>query len=216
MPKYHWLPFLVWCISGSRSPEAFLVELGAAISVASTTVPALEHQALVAQQLVDAGAASARPSRVAPAGGETAGWCSRRAAAQDPSRCGRTRGTSARRAALLPSPGRSGRTTAAGNECAASSRSQTAGARSCPWGSAARSIAASADHGTTRSISSRNSRLRVFFVDRFSPRSACFIMGARSTRCKGQRAGAAIGRLVQSFPRRRRIASTAPWSSCLM
>jgi hypothetical protein len=40
MPKYHWLPFFVWCISGSRSPLAFLVELGAAISVASTTVPA--------------------------------------------------------------------------------------------------------------------------------------------------------------------------------
>src|SRR5690242_6252893 len=29
--------------------------------------------------------------------------------------------------------------------------------------------------GTTRSISSRNSRLRVFFVDRFSPRLACFM-----------------------------------------
>jgi hypothetical protein len=41
MPKCHWLPFLVWCISGSRSPLLFLVELGAAISVASTTVPLL-------------------------------------------------------------------------------------------------------------------------------------------------------------------------------
>ena len=38
MPKCHWLPFFAWCISGSRSPLAFLVELGAAISVASTTV----------------------------------------------------------------------------------------------------------------------------------------------------------------------------------
>ena len=30
IPKYHWLPFLVWCISGSRSLLAFLVEEGAA------------------------------------------------------------------------------------------------------------------------------------------------------------------------------------------
>ena len=36
IPKYQLLPFLVCFISGSRSPEAFLVELGAAISVAST------------------------------------------------------------------------------------------------------------------------------------------------------------------------------------
>ena len=33
----------------------------------------------------------------------------------------------------------------------------------------------SASHGTTRSISSRNSRLRVFFVDRFSPSPGCFM-----------------------------------------
>lgn len=33
---------------------------------------------------------------------------------------------------------------------------------------------AKADHGTTRFISSRNSRLRVFFVDRFSPRLSWF------------------------------------------
>ena len=39
MPKYQLLPFLVCFISGSRSPEAFLVELGAEISVASTAVP---------------------------------------------------------------------------------------------------------------------------------------------------------------------------------
>jgi hypothetical protein len=31
MPKYHWLPFFVWCISGSRSPLLFFVELGAAM-----------------------------------------------------------------------------------------------------------------------------------------------------------------------------------------
>ena len=40
--------FLVWCISGSRSPLLFLVELGAAISVASTTVPLLSSNPLAA------------------------------------------------------------------------------------------------------------------------------------------------------------------------
>ena len=26
IPKHHWLPFLVWCISGSRALSAFLIE----------------------------------------------------------------------------------------------------------------------------------------------------------------------------------------------
>src|SRR4029077_8346410 len=39
IPKYHWLPFLVWCISGSRFCSRFLVELGACMIVASTIVP---------------------------------------------------------------------------------------------------------------------------------------------------------------------------------
>ena len=39
IPKYHWFPFLVWCISGSLSPVLFLVELGAPIKVASMIVP---------------------------------------------------------------------------------------------------------------------------------------------------------------------------------
>ena len=39
MPKCHWLPFLAWCISGSRACSLFFVELGAAIKVASTSVP---------------------------------------------------------------------------------------------------------------------------------------------------------------------------------
>jgi len=38
-PKYHCCPFLVWCIWGSRLPVEFLVELGAWMLVASTTVP---------------------------------------------------------------------------------------------------------------------------------------------------------------------------------
>jgi hypothetical protein len=39
IPKYHWLPFLVWCMSGSRAFALFLVEDGAAMIVASTIVP---------------------------------------------------------------------------------------------------------------------------------------------------------------------------------
>src|SRR3954447_22772934 len=39
IPKCHWLPFLVWCISGSRALLLFLVEGGAAMIVASTIVP---------------------------------------------------------------------------------------------------------------------------------------------------------------------------------
>ncbi|MCY1442292.1 hypothetical protein D9M71_586570 [compost metagenome] len=39
IPKCHSFPFFVWCISGSRDFPLFLVELGAAISVASTIVP---------------------------------------------------------------------------------------------------------------------------------------------------------------------------------
>ena len=41
IPKCHWLPFLLECISGSRLPCLFFVELGAAVSVASTALPSL-------------------------------------------------------------------------------------------------------------------------------------------------------------------------------
>jgi Lipopolysaccharide export system permease LptF/LptG len=41
MPKYHWLPFRVCFMSGSRVCVAFFVELGAAMIVASTIVSAL-------------------------------------------------------------------------------------------------------------------------------------------------------------------------------
>ena len=43
MPKYHWLPFFVWCISPSRSPSLFFVELGASMMLASTIVPRLSR-----------------------------------------------------------------------------------------------------------------------------------------------------------------------------
>src|SRR5437660_6948685 len=49
MPKYHWLPFLVWCISGSRALSAFLVEDGALMIVASTIVPGRHLQSLGGQ-----------------------------------------------------------------------------------------------------------------------------------------------------------------------
>ena len=39
IPKCHSLPLRTWCISGSRAPSAFLVEVGASIIVASTIVP---------------------------------------------------------------------------------------------------------------------------------------------------------------------------------
>ena len=39
-----WLPFLLECISGSRLPPLFLVELGAAIKVVSTTLPPLSRR----------------------------------------------------------------------------------------------------------------------------------------------------------------------------
>ena len=57
-------------------------------------------------------------------------------------------------------------------------------------------------HGATRSISSRNSRLRVFFVDRFRPSLACFMssmfvaLAARSNACQPE--------VLQTFPNVRR------------
>jgi len=39
IPKCQSLPFMVWCISGSRSCLSFFVEVGAAMIVASTIVP---------------------------------------------------------------------------------------------------------------------------------------------------------------------------------
>ena len=53
MPKNHCSPFLLCFISGSRSPAAFLVELGAAISVASTTVPARSISPLLSSKSFD-------------------------------------------------------------------------------------------------------------------------------------------------------------------
>ena len=49
IPKCHWLPFFVWCISGSRSPLSFLVELGAAMMVASTMEPRFKSSPFLAR-----------------------------------------------------------------------------------------------------------------------------------------------------------------------
>lgn len=49
IPKCHWSPFLVWRISGSRSPVAFLMELGASTMEASTArshPPCLVHRSI--------------------------------------------------------------------------------------------------------------------------------------------------------------------------
>jgi hypothetical protein len=39
IPKYHWLPFFVDNIAGSRAFASFLVDHGASMIVASTNVP---------------------------------------------------------------------------------------------------------------------------------------------------------------------------------
>ena len=44
IPKYHWLPFWLECNSGSHALSLFLVEVGAAIRVASTTVPVVNSK----------------------------------------------------------------------------------------------------------------------------------------------------------------------------
>ena len=47
MPKYHCLDFWLECTPGSLFLSLFLVERGAAISVASTAVPALSSKAII-------------------------------------------------------------------------------------------------------------------------------------------------------------------------
>src|ERR1700722_13991784 len=49
-PKYHWFPFLVWYISGSRSPLAFLVDEGAWMMVAPTIVPVAMRMPLASRK----------------------------------------------------------------------------------------------------------------------------------------------------------------------
>ena len=53
MPKCHWLPFLVWCISGSRALLLFLVEDGAAMIVAIDDRALAHQQAALLQHRPD-------------------------------------------------------------------------------------------------------------------------------------------------------------------
>jgi hypothetical protein len=64
IPKYHGLPFFVWCISGSRFCSRFLVEVGACRMVASTIVPVVIRTPLGLQVQVH------RPQDLFPP------WCS--------------------------------------------------------------------------------------------------------------------------------------------
>jgi hypothetical protein len=58
-------------------------------------------------------------------------------------------------------------------------------------------------HGTTRSISSKNSRLRDFFVDRFRPSPSCFITIERLPKRTSTHASNAP--VLQTFPNRRKV-----------
>ena len=125
IPKCRWLPFLVWCICGSRSPLLFLVELGAAISVASMAAPFLSGSPLAASVLLTV-ASICRLSWCSSSGGESAG-CSRDPECARYPRVLRSRGTAASRTGPLPWPSQTGQTTAARNECAPWSRGPCAG-----------------------------------------------------------------------------------------
>ena len=58
IPKSQFLPFLVCFVSGSRVAVAFLVELGAAMMVASTIVPERSKKTACFEQAADRCAAS--------------------------------------------------------------------------------------------------------------------------------------------------------------
>ena len=64
IPKYHWFPLRVWCISGSRAPARFFVDDGALMILASTIVPDCGRscQSLCLQLAVDL-LEQARPQR---------------------------------------------------------------------------------------------------------------------------------------------------------
>ena len=65
------------------------------------------------------------------------------------------------------------------------------------WGS---TICTNAAQGTTRSISSKNLALRVFFVERFRPRPSCFMAVLRVVVTASRHAS--HGPVLQSFPSR--------------
>ena len=67
------------------------------------------------------------------------------------------------------------------------------------FGACGSTICTSAAHGTTRSICSRNSRLLVFFVDRFRPNPSCFM----ASMCDSEdiSSHARFGRVLQTIPK---------------
>src|SRR6218665_516368 len=183
MPKYHWLPFLLCFICGSRSPEVFLVELGAAISVASTTVPARSStplalsNSLMSTRICGASLCSSSRRR------------NRRIVVSSGTAVSQFRPANSRNSGTSCSASSSAGSLSVNHCCMKWMRSivSTAnGGRPRLPSQAYRAISATnAAHGTTRSISARNSRLRVRFVVRFRPRSACFmaqIFSAQGTR----------------------------------
>ena len=173
MPKYHCLPFWLCFICGSRSPEAFLVELGAEISVASTTVPARSirplpcSSSLTTARICGASLCSSSSRR------------NRRIAVSSGSAVSQLRPANSRNSAMSCNASSIAGSLSVNHCCMKWMRSIVSTAKGgrprFPSGAYGVIRSTSACQGTTRSISSRNSRLRVRFVVRFSPRSACFM-----------------------------------------
>src|SRR5207249_1783373 len=107
IPKYHCLPFFVWCISGSRCCSRFLVEVGACRMVASTIVPVVIRTPALASAGLPA-PRSVPPVGVLPA---SAGTCTpwfRPAPAHSLDLCPRTVASPPSHTAPLPPPGPTG------------------------------------------------------------------------------------------------------------
>src|SRR3954470_7343036 len=139
IPKCHWLPFLVWCISGSRLFCLFLVEGGAAMMVASTIVPPAFAGAGFGASISRAPPASPilrrtmlGSTRAAPANGGNSGLSSPPELPLPPDRYRQSRARLGCHRAHPPSPRRPAHTTAAGSGSAASAPDQSAVGRARP------------------------------------------------------------------------------------
>jgi hypothetical protein len=144
IPKCHWLPFFVWCISGSRLCCLFLVEACAAMIVASTIVPPACAGAGSAASAGRAPPASRRLPRTAPLStravpanaGSAAPW-SRPAPDRGSARCRQSRALPGCRKAHPPVLHRTARTIAAQNRPAACAPAGSAAGRVRPLDRAA-------------------------------------------------------------------------------
>src|SRR5437016_8685617 len=116
IPKYHCLPFFVWCISGSRCCSRFLVEVGACRMVASTIVPVVIRTPCACKCRFTC---PVPPVGVLPASAGTCTPWSRPAPAHSLDQCPRTAASPLSRTAPLPPPGPTGCTTAAKSKSAA-------------------------------------------------------------------------------------------------